>query len=59
MHELGHAILARDESTAAREHSDSWYPYTKSFVNLKSATPGDILLLEKQALLDDLMNELF
>ena len=59
MHELGHAILDRDESTAAREKDDSWYPYTKSFMNLKSATPGDILLIEKQALLDNLMNELF
>ncbi len=59
MHELGHAILDRDEETAVREKDDPWYPYTISFMNLKSATPRDILLIEEQELLDKLMNELF
>jgi hypothetical protein len=59
MHELGHAILDRDEVTVVREKDDPWYPYTKSFMNLKSATPRDILLIEEQELLENLMNELF
>ena len=59
MHELGHAILDRDEVTAIREKDDPWYPYTKSFMDLKSATPRDILLNDKPELLEILMNELF
>jgi hypothetical protein len=59
MHELGHAVLKRDEVTGLRPKDDPWYPYTLSFMNLEAATPRDILLNDRPELLEALMTELF